>query len=97
MTLFPAMVALATLGIGFAKAARPNMVIVLVDDHAFEAISAYGTYLRNHARTPAIDRLWKEADRASCVIASVGRAGRWMRARREQSALFAAGAASDCQ
>ena len=63
MTLFPAMVALATLGIGFAKAARPNMVIVLVDDHAFEAISAYGTYLRNHARTPAIDRLWKEGMR----------------------------------
>ena len=27
------------------QAARPNMVIVLVDDHAFEAISAYRTYL----------------------------------------------------
>ena len=45
------------------QAARPNMVIVLVDDHAFEAISAYGTYLKNHAKTPAIDRLAKEGMR----------------------------------
>ena len=45
------------------QAARPNMVIVLVDDHAFEAISAYGTYLKDHAKTPAIDRLAKEGMR----------------------------------
>ncbi len=37
----------------------PNMVVVLVDDHAFEAISAYGTYLKDHAKTPTIDRLAK--------------------------------------
>ncbi|HBM78984.1 MAG TPA: hypothetical protein DD438_12815, partial [Verrucomicrobiales bacterium] len=46
-----------------AQAVRPNMVIVLVDDHAFEAISAYGTYLKDHAKTPAIDRLAKEGMR----------------------------------
>ncbi len=42
---------------------RPNMVVVLVDDHAFEAISAYGTYLMDNARTPAIDRLAQEGMR----------------------------------
>ncbi len=42
---------------------RPNMVVVLVDDHAFEAISAYGTYLKDFARTPAIDRLATEGMR----------------------------------
>ena len=41
---------------GFAK---PNFVVVLADDHAFEAISAYETYLADYTRTPAIDRLAK--------------------------------------
>lgn len=42
---------------------QPNMVVVLVDDHAFEAISAYGTYLKDYAKTPTIDRLAKEGMR----------------------------------
>ena len=42
---------------------RPNMVVVLADDHAFEAISAYGTYLKDFARTLAIDRLAGEGMR----------------------------------
>lgn len=42
---------------------RPNMVVVFVDDHAFEAISAYGTYLKDFAKTPTIDRLAKEGMR----------------------------------
>ena len=42
---------------------QPNIVVVLVDDHAFEAISAYGTYLKDHAKTPAIDLLAKEGMR----------------------------------
>lgn len=41
----------------------PNMVVVLADDHAFEAISAYGTYLKDFAKTPAIDRLANEGMR----------------------------------
>ncbi|TWT85120.1 Arylsulfatase [Planctomycetes bacterium CA13] len=45
------------------SAEKPNMVVVLVDDHAFEAISAYGTYLKEFAKTPAIDRLAKEGMR----------------------------------
>ena len=44
-------------------AQRPNIVFVFVDDHAFEAISAYGTYLTDHARTPTIDRLANEGMR----------------------------------
>ena len=39
------------------------MVVVLVDDHAFEAISAYGTYLKDFAKTPTIDRLAEEGMR----------------------------------
>ncbi len=44
------------------------MVVVLVDDHAFEAISAYGTYLKDHARTPAIDRLAHEGMRFDSFV-----------------------------
>tara|TARA_R110000850_G_scaffold242592_2_gene367348 strand:+ start:2382 stop:3908 length:1527 start_codon:yes stop_codon:yes gene_type:complete len=39
---------------------QPNIVVVLVDDHAFEAISAYGSYLKDYAKTPTIDRLANE-------------------------------------
>jgi arylsulfatase A-like enzyme len=42
---------------------KPNMVVVFVDDHAFEAISAYGTYLKHFAKTPTIDRLANEGMR----------------------------------
>ena len=46
-----------------SAALQPNLVVVLVDDHAFEAISAYGTYLQDYAKTPAIDRLADEGMR----------------------------------
>ena len=49
--------------LGLSAGKKPNMVVVLVDDHAFEAISAYGTYLKDFAKTPAIDRLAKEGMR----------------------------------
>ena len=39
------------------------MIVVLVDDHAFEAISAYDSYLKDFAKTPAIDRLAEEGMR----------------------------------
>ena len=42
---------------------RPNIVFVLADDHAFEAISAYETYLKDFAKTPTIDRLAREGAR----------------------------------
>ena len=58
LVLFSLLVAFTTVGF-----ARPNIVVVFVDDHAFEAISAYETYLKNYAKTPTIDRLAKEGMR----------------------------------
>ena len=45
------------------RAKSPNFVVVLADDHAYKAISCYGTYLKNYAKTPNIDRLAREGMR----------------------------------
>jgi len=42
---------------------RPNIVFVLVDDHAWEAVSAYGSYLKDYATTPTIDSLGRDGMR----------------------------------
>ncbi len=42
---------------------KPNIVVVLVDDHAWEAVSAYGGYLKDHAQTPVIDSLARDGMR----------------------------------
>jgi len=42
---------------------RPNIVYIMADDHALEAISCYGSYLKDFARTPNIDRLAREGMR----------------------------------
>ncbi len=39
---------------------RPNILFIFSDDHAFQAISAYGGRLAKVAPTPNIDRLAKE-------------------------------------
>lgn len=39
------------------KPARPNIVYIMSDDHAYQAISAYGSSLKNLAPTPNIDRI----------------------------------------
>jgi arylsulfatase A-like enzyme len=39
------------------KIKRPNIIIILSDDHAYQAISAYGSKI---AKTPQIDRLAKQ-------------------------------------
>ena len=36
---------------------RPNIVYIMSDDHAYQAISAYGGPLKNLAPTPNIDRI----------------------------------------
>lgn len=58
-----AMIAVGLMAVSTVAAQRPNVVFVLVDDHAFEAVSAYGSYLKVHAKTPAIDRLADEGMR----------------------------------
>ena len=42
---------------GQLLAQRPNIVVIISDDHAYQAISAYGSKL---AKTPAIDRIANE-------------------------------------
>ena len=42
------------------KQSRPNILFIFSDDHAVNAISAYGGPLAEVAPTPHIDRLAKE-------------------------------------
>lgn len=56
------LVALAAISNGTAKAEiqaeqRPNIIYIMCDDHAFQAISAYGSDLSRMAPTPNIDRI----------------------------------------
>ena len=53
-----------------AAAEKPNMLIVLVDDHAFEAIFAYGSYLKDYIKTPNIDRIANEGMRSDNMTSS---------------------------
>ena len=47
----------ALLFFGISKSQRPNIVLIVSDDHAYQAISAYGN---QQIRTPNIDRIAKE-------------------------------------
>ena len=49
------------------SADRPNIVFIMADDHALEAISCYGKLLKDHARTPNIDRIANEGMRFNNV------------------------------
>lgn len=42
---------------------HPNIVFIMADDHAAQAVSAYGGFLAEVAKTPNIDRLAKEGIR----------------------------------
>lgn len=44
----------------YAQQQRPNIIIIVSDDHAFQSIGAYGSKLM---KTPAIDRIAKEGVR----------------------------------
>lgn len=44
-------------------AQRPNIIYIMADDHAFQAISAYGSRLKEVMPTPNIDRLGREGAR----------------------------------
>jgi arylsulfatase A-like enzyme len=54
------------------KQSRPNILFIMADDHATNAISAYGSHLTTVFKTPNIDRLATEGirmDRTYCVNA----------------------------
>jgi len=53
-------VAALTTGIAVRAAERPNIVFIFSDDHAYQAVSAYGGSLAEVAPTPHIDRLARE-------------------------------------
>lgn len=42
-----------------AHSQRPNIIYIMSDDHAYQAISAYGGLLKDYAPTPNIDRIAK--------------------------------------
>ena len=46
---------------------RPNIVFIMSDDHALEAIGAYGSWLKKYCPTPAIDQLAAEGIRFTNV------------------------------
>lgn len=51
---------LLTVHTGFSQQKRPNIVVIISDDHSFQTISAYGSKVTS---TPAIDRIAKEGVR----------------------------------
>ena len=44
-------------------AKRPNILFIMSDDHASEAIGAYGSWLKDYVHTPTLDRLAAEGMR----------------------------------
>ena len=53
-----------------ASQERPNILMVFVDDHAVEAISAYGSHLKDFIKTPHIDRVGNEGMRFDNMVVS---------------------------
>ncbi len=48
---------------------RPNIIFIMADDHAFQAVSAYGGPLKEYAPTPNIDRIAKNGMRFDrCLV-----------------------------
>ena len=52
---------------GLVLGERPNIVFIMSDDHALEAIGAYGSWLKKYCPTPAIDQLAAEGIRFTNV------------------------------
>ena len=45
-----------------------NIIYIMADDHAYQAISAYGSQISKLAPTPNIDRIANEGARMSCLL-----------------------------
>lgn len=55
--------------VGNAEAQRLNIIYIMSDDHAYQAISAYGGPLRDLAPTPNIDRIFRNGMRFDrCLV-----------------------------
>ena len=66
LRLFFVLFAFLMVNSGFA--AKPNIVFIFSDDHAYQAISAYGD-ARRLVETPNIDRIAKEGVRFDrCIV-----------------------------
>jgi arylsulfatase A-like enzyme len=51
------------------RVTRPNIIYIMSDDHAYQAISAYGGPLKNLAPTPNIDRIARDGMRLDrCLV-----------------------------
>ncbi len=54
---------------GPVKQQRPNIIYIMSDDHAYQAISAYGSILKDLAPTPNIDRIARDGMRFDrCLV-----------------------------
>lgn len=54
---------------GKTKKGKPNILFIMSDDHASAAISCYGSWLKDVAKTPNLDRLAKGGMRfTNCVV-----------------------------
>ena len=54
---------------GPVKQHRPNIIYIMSDDHAYQAISAYGSILKDLAPTPNIDRIARDGMRFDrCLV-----------------------------
>jgi arylsulfatase A-like enzyme len=66
--VFLALLLVACLPVRAAETKRPNIVFIFSDDHAYQAISAYGES-RKLLETPSIDRIAKEGMRFDrCLV-----------------------------
>lgn len=50
-----------------AEPSKPNIIFIMADDHASEAISCYGSWLKDYAKTPNLDRIAAEGMRFNNV------------------------------
>ncbi|MBT7922909.1 MAG: sulfatase-like hydrolase/transferase, partial [Opitutae bacterium] len=51
---------LATTALSLSAAKRPNILFIFTDDHAYQAVGAYDSWLKEHCPTPNIDSLARD-------------------------------------
>lgn len=51
---------LATTALSLSAAKRPNVLFIFTDDHAYQAVGAYDSWLKEHCPTPNIDSLARD-------------------------------------